>query len=69
MAQEPLRRRERIVDGRGERVLGSQPVVDGAHDRSGACRNLPAQGIVGLEVADDEAAAVEVDDAGEGLGS
>ena len=57
---------ERVV-GRGrERMLGREPVVHGAHDRAGARRDLAAQRIVGLEIADDEAAAVEIDDAGEG---
>ena len=49
-----------VVDGGRERVLGRQPVVDG-DDRDAAGRGQGADGaVVGVEVADDPAAAVEV---------
>ena len=40
-------------------MFGRQPVVDGHHDRAGAHGMLAAGAVVGVEVADDEAAAME----------
>jgi hypothetical protein len=50
-------------------VLGRQPVVDRYHDRVSAYR-MPAGGaVVGVEVANDKAAAMEIhDDRGSGAG-
>jgi hypothetical protein len=52
-------------------VLGRQPVVDGYHDRVSAHRMLAGGAVMGVEVADDEAAAMEIDDdrrGGAGIG-
>ena len=56
---DPQRCGPSVFDGGGIRVLGRQPVVDGHHDRVGAHRMLAAGAVVGVEVADHEAAAVE----------
>ncbi len=41
-------------------MLGCQPVIDGHHDRVGAHGVLAGRAVVGVEVADDEPAAVKV---------
>jgi hypothetical protein len=40
-------------------MLGRQPVIDGHHDRLGTHRMLAGGAIMGVEIADDEPAAVE----------
>ena len=58
-----LRRRVRIVDGRGKRMLRREPVVDRHDDASGEMREIPAWPIGRIERAEDEAATVKVDQA------
>ena len=50
---------EAVVDGGRERRLGREPVVDRQHDDVGLAADPAALVVVGVEVADDEAAAVE----------
>jgi hypothetical protein len=57
-----LEREVGVVDRRRERVLGRLPVGDRDDDRFGGVRQGTARGVVGVEVGDDEAATVEVDD-------
>ena len=60
----PAHGRHAVVDRRRERMLGRQPIVDG-HDRHAAGGREGADGaVMGLEVADDPAAAVEVHEHG-----
>ena len=61
MLGDPAHRGQRVVDGRGPRVLGREPVVDGDDHDVGAAADPAAGLVVGVEVADHEAAAVEVD--------
>ncbi len=60
--ERPAQRRLAVLDRRRERVLGRQPVVDRQHVRAPVAAQQPAGGVVGVEVADHEAAAVVVDD-------
>ena len=43
-------------------MFGRQPVVNGYHDRIRAYRVLPARAVVGVEVANDKATAMEIHD-------
>ncbi len=56
---DPKRCGPSVFDGGGVGVLGGQSVVDGYHDRVGADRMLTRRAVVSVEVAHDEAAAVE----------
>src|SRR5690606_34754620 len=49
-----------IVERRGKRVLGREPIVDREHGAARAIRELPAERIVRVDVADRPAAAMEV---------
>ena len=51
-----------VLDRGRERVLGRQAVVDADDHGADARAEQPAHALVGVEVADHEAAAVEVDD-------
>ena len=62
MGLSPSQRGGGVLDGRGEGVLGGEPVVDGQHVRARVTAEHPAQPVVGIEVADHEATAVEVHD-------
>ena len=57
---DPADRGDHVVGGRGEGVLGREAVVVGQHRRVGVAAQPAAGLVVGVEVADDEAAAVEV---------
>ncbi len=57
---------ERVVDRGRELVLGREPVVDAHDDDPGPVGQHPALVVVGVEVADHEAAAVEEDGDAEG---
>jgi len=56
----PSVRRQDVVDGGRKTVLWCQPVVDGDDAYPGAFGEEPAHGVVVVEVAVDEAAAVDV---------
>ena len=56
----PRERRSGVFDGRRERVLGGESVVDGEHVGTRGAAQQPAQRVVGHEVPEDEAATVEV---------
>ena len=58
---DPDRCGEGVVGGGGKFVFGGEGVVDGDDDGSGAAADLPAHGVVRVDAADDEAAAVEED--------
>jgi hypothetical protein len=45
-------------------MLGTQPVVDGDHCAAREIAQLPAQRVVGIEIADHPATAVVVDEHG-----
>ena len=55
-------RREGVLDGGGEGVLGGEPVVDAQHAGAGRPCKQPARLVVGIEVAGHPAAAVIEDD-------
>ena len=55
----PLRRRETIVGRGGKFVLRRQPVVHRHDHRAAAPADLAAHGVVGVDAANDEGAAVE----------
>ena len=57
-------RRPAVIERGGEAVLGSVPVVHRHDERVAAHAQVPAQRIVGVGVAENPAAAVEVDDDG-----
>ena len=57
----PPRCRDAVVDGRGKTVLGRHPIVHRNDRAAGAIGQLAAQRVVGVEVTDDPAAAVKVD--------
>ena len=61
----PDKRCERIIDRGRKPVLRRQPVVDRNHARTTAVGKLPAERIVGIEIADHPAAAVVVDQRGQ----
>jgi len=50
-----------VIQARRERVLGREPVIDRHHARTCRVGHAAAQRIVRLDVADDPAAAVQVD--------
>ena len=54
----------RVFDGSREGMLGGEPVVDRHHVRADVAAQQPAEPVVGVEVAEHEAAAVEVDEQG-----
>ena len=56
--------RQRVFDLGGERGVGSQAVIDGQERQAGRGGDALAHALVGIEVAQHEAAAVEVDDEG-----
>jgi hypothetical protein len=58
MLGNPKRCGPSVFDRAGVGVLGCQPVVDGHHDRIRAYRVLAARAVVGVEIADDKAAAM-----------
>ena len=64
-----LHRRERVLGGGGELVLGSVPVVDRDDDRARALAEVAAERIVGLVAAEHPPAAVEVGDDRMGSGA
>ena len=55
-----------VLEPGRERVLRRQAVVDGEHHRADLGGDPPAVGVVEVEAADDEAAAVDVDERGQG---
>ena len=59
MLGDPLRCGPGIVDGSGVGMLGRQPVFDRHHHGVGADGVLAAGAVMGVQVADDKAAAVE----------
>ncbi len=65
---DPDQRVPRVLERRGERVLGGKPVVDRDESTSGALGEHPAHRVVGVEIADRPAAAVDVEDRGRCLG-
>ena len=67
-AKDMARRDERIADRRGKLVLRRQPIVDRDDAAPGLVRQRAAQGVVRLEAACDEAAAVKIDEPGAGRG-
>ena len=64
MLERPAVRGVTVVDGGRRRVLRRESVVDRQDVDSGVAAHQPAQPVVGVEVADDEAAAVEEDQQG-----
>ena len=58
----PARRGERVVGSGGEARLGRTAVADVEHDGARGVRQRPADRVVGLDRAEQPAAAVEVDD-------
>ena len=56
----PLEHGVGVIDRRGERVLGRQPVVDRDHDSARRAGEVPADVLVGLDASLHEPAAVEV---------
>ena len=58
----PLERGRRVLDGGRERVLRSHPVVHGQHGHAGVAGEEAADALARHEVADHEAAAVEVEE-------
>ena len=70
VVERPLGRRQRVVVAGRERMLRRQPVVDRQHPHAGQRGQPPAVAVMGLQVADGEAAAVEIDQAAAwGLGA
>ena len=61
MGDRPLQGGQGVVDRGGELVLGGEAVVDAHDDHAGLIGQYPALVVVGVEVAHDEAAAVEED--------
>ena len=61
LLDEPVQRRHAVDEGGREGVLRRAPVVHGQHGAAGAVGQATALGVVGLEVAEDEPAAVQVD--------
>ena len=61
-AEQPAIRGGRVLDGRGERVLGREPVVDHERARLRGARDPRRQLAVRVERADHVAAAVQVED-------
>ena len=55
----PFRCGETVVDRSGRPVLWSQPIVDGDHQGARPVRQRAAGGVGGVEVPEDEPAAVE----------
>ena len=55
----PFRRGDGVVDGGGEFVLGREAVIDRDHDQLALMGELAADHVMGIEIADHPAAAVE----------
>ena len=66
---DPLQRGPAVVHPGRERMLGGEPVVDGHHDGLGADGVRAGDGVVGVQVAEAEPAAVVEDDDGQALSS
>jgi hypothetical protein len=62
MALDPSSGGDAVVDGGWKAMLRPHPVVDRHHRAARAVGELAAQGVVGVEVADDPAPAVKVDE-------
>ena len=60
--EEPVPGDHRVVDRRGEGVLGREPVVDGEGVGAGGLREAQDEVAVGVDAADRVAAAVQVED-------
>jgi hypothetical protein len=65
----PLQRGVRVVDGRGKRVLGGEPVRHRDDDRLHPGRHLAAEPVGHVQVAQAKPAAVVVQDQREGVGA
>ena len=61
VGQHPAQHRQGVVDGSGKAVLGGQAVIDGQHGAVRSIGHLPAQRVMGVEIADDPTAAVQVE--------
>ena len=61
MRLDPLHRRKRIVERGGEFVFGREAIIDRDHAQTTLVRELAAQTVMGIEIADHEPAAVEID--------
>ena len=60
----PFGRGDAVLDGGGKAVLGREPVIDGEHQQLAFMGELAADHVMGLEIADHPAAAMEEDEAG-----
>ena len=63
MICDPLRGGDGVLDGRGKLVFGRQPIVDGDYDQFAVNSQSTAHHVVGVQIADHPAAAVEEDEA------
>jgi hypothetical protein len=54
-----------VGQGGGERVFGCQPEVDGDHHNADLGGDLRRGGVCGVEIPDDEPAAVQVEQTGQ----
>ena len=64
VGRDPFRRGDGVVDGGGEFVLGREAIVDRDHDQLALIGELAADDVVGVEIADHPAAAMEEHQAG-----
>ena len=55
----PFGRGDAVLDGGGKAVLGRQPIIDGEHQQLAFMGELAADHVMGLDVADHPAAAME----------
>ena len=62
MPTEKRQRRDRVLGGGGCQVLGRQPIADRRDETTGAGRDLAADAVMGVEVADDPSAAMVIDE-------
>ena len=63
--RDPVERRRGVLGGRGVGVFGREPVIHRDDEAIGGVRQAPAEGIVALQIADHETAAVIVDEDGQ----
>ena len=68
LGADPADRRDAVVERRRKRVFGRHAVVDPDHRRIAVQRQQPHHAVVGVERAQDEAAAMEVDHQRQGRG-